>query len=137
MRRARRIFAAGAAAIAALAASPPCSDAQARTPATELWQSSLAPTERDAELWSAQGKTLYDAGDFKQAAASFERALQLGTARPDEAALGVARAYARMGNRKQALRWLESAAERGKRKQGDGYYDAKSCVLPSLRFSSR
>lgn len=56
-----------------------------------------------------EGHALYDAGRYKEAAASFERAMQAGVARPHEAAWNVARSYAKFGNRKQALRWVEIA----------------------------
>jgi tetratricopeptide (TPR) repeat protein len=57
----------------------------------------------------SEGHDLYDAGRYKEAAASFERAMQLGVARPHEAARNVARSYAKLGNRKQAVRWAEIA----------------------------
>ena len=57
----------------------------------------------------AEGQELYDAGRYKEAAASFERAIQLGVARPHEAARSVARSYEKLGNRKQAHRWAEIA----------------------------
>jgi tetratricopeptide (TPR) repeat protein len=61
------------------------------------------------DVYVAEGRVLYDAGRYKEAAASFERALQLGVARPPEAARGVARSYEKLGNRKQAGRWADLA----------------------------
>ena len=67
------------------------------------------PTSRPPDLLMSEGRSFYDAGRYKEAAASFERAMQLGVARPHEAAWNVARSYAKLGNRKQALRWAEIA----------------------------
>jgi tetratricopeptide (TPR) repeat protein len=66
-------------------------------------------SSRPPDTLVAQGHALYDAGRYKEAAASFERAMQLGVARPHEAARNVARSYAKLGNRKQAVRWAEIA----------------------------
>ena len=67
------------------------------------------PTSRRPDILMSEGRDLYDAGRYKEAAASFERAMQLGVARPHEAARNVARSYAKLGNRKQASRWAEIA----------------------------
>ena len=85
----------------------------AQTPRAELWQSAGSPTATDAERWAEEGKSLYEAGSYKEAAASFERALQLRVVRPHDAALNVARAYARLDNRKQAFRWIAHALDLG------------------------
>ena len=67
------------------------------------------PTSRPSDSLMSQGHDLYAAGRYKDAAASFERAMQLGVERPHEAAWEVARSYAQLGNRKQAVRWQEIA----------------------------
>jgi tetratricopeptide (TPR) repeat protein len=69
----------------------------------------LLSSSRHPDILVAEGQALYDAGRYKEAAASFERAMQLGVDRPHEAARNVARSYAKLGNRKQATRWLEIA----------------------------
>lgn len=66
-------------------------------------------TTSPPDVLLSEGHALYDAGRYKEAAASFERAMQLGVARPHEAARNVARSYAKLGNRKQASRWAEIA----------------------------
>jgi tetratricopeptide (TPR) repeat protein len=66
-------------------------------------------SSRHPDILMSEGHDLYDAGRYKEAAASFERAMQLGVARPHEAARNVARSYAKLGNRKQAVRWAEIA----------------------------
>ncbi|MEP6991836.1 MAG: hypothetical protein ABJA80_12970 [bacterium] len=61
--------------------------------------------------WFAQGQAFYRAHRFRESVAAFERALQL---HADSAASGaryIARAYARLGNERQASRWLTHACE--------------------------
>lgn len=72
----------------------------------------LAAEDMAAERWWALAETLSAADRHRDAIAAFERAVQLG-GDASEASWRIARAYARCGNRKQALRWLESAMERG------------------------
>ena len=69
----------------------------------------ILSSSRHPDILMSEGHDLYDAGRYKAAAASFERAMQAGVARPHEAAWNVARSYAKLGNRKQALRWAEIA----------------------------
>lgn len=89
--------------------------AGAQVPADET-RSVLAPRGvvdllgiRHPDLLMSEGHALYDAGHYKEAAASFEQAMQLGVSRPHLAAKKVAQSYARLGNRKQARRWAEIA----------------------------
>jgi len=76
-------------------------------------EDSRIPSSREPAVLVSEGEALYDAARYKEAAASFERAIQLGAARPHEAAWKVARSYAKLGNRKQALRWAEIAERLG------------------------
>ena len=73
---------------------------------------SLAAEDTSAERWWVLGETLSAADRHREAIAAFERAVQLG-GDASEASWRIARAYARCGNRKQALRWLASAREQG------------------------
>jgi tetratricopeptide (TPR) repeat protein len=82
-------------------------------PAVSLRLSPPDPNERAAEQWTSRGGALYDSSRYRESIASFERALQLRAGRPDEQAWNIARAYAHLGNRKQALRWLSHALEMG------------------------
>lgn len=97
----------------ALAAVTSISNAQipagASRSAPVLSPSPDSPTSRHPDILMSEGRELFDAGRYKEAAASFERAMQLGVERPHEAAWNVARSYAKLGNRKQAVRWAEIA----------------------------
>lgn len=57
--------------------------------------------------------TVAESRQYRESIASFERALQLHTGSPGQHAWNIARAYAHLGNRKQALRWLTHALELG------------------------
>jgi tetratricopeptide (TPR) repeat protein len=83
--------------------------------AAEHWTglSTTPANERIAEHWTTRGRALYDSSRYRESIASYERALQLGVGRPEEGAWNIARGYARLGNRKQALRWLGHALELG------------------------
>jgi tetratricopeptide (TPR) repeat protein len=84
------------------------------TPTAELARALVrAPNERAAARWSSRGRALYDSSRYRESIASFELALTLGADRPGEEAWNIARGYARLGNRKQALRWLSHALEMG------------------------
>lgn len=63
--------------------------------------------------WFARGVSLYDVSRYRESVAAFERALQLHVVNAPEGAWNVARGYARLGNRKQALRWLAHARDMG------------------------
>jgi hypothetical protein len=66
-------------------------------------------SEGHPDILMSEGHDLYDAGRYKEAAASFEQAMMLGVAKPHVAARKVAQSYERLGNRKQAVRWTEIA----------------------------
>ena len=78
-----------------------------------------APGDRDAEIpttgqqWFVRGNSFYVERRYRESVAAFERALQLHVANAPEAAWNVARGYARLGNRKQTLRWLSHARDMG------------------------
>lgn len=69
--------------------------------------------EQVPEHWYSYGRALYHAARYRQSVAAFERAMQLGGA-PD-APWDIARAYASLGRRKQALRWLGTSLASGER----------------------
>ena len=77
-----------------------CDDPEARAPNT-------------GQEWFALGDALYAENRYRESIAAFERALQLHVANAPEAAGKVARGYARLGNRKQTLRWLAHAHDMG------------------------
>jgi tetratricopeptide (TPR) repeat protein len=84
------------------------------TPAADLAREMITtPNERVAARWSSRGRALYDSSRYRESIASFELALKFGAGHPGDEAWNIARAYARLGNRKQALRWLSHALDMG------------------------
>ena len=69
------------------------------------------------EQWSARGLALYDSCRYRESIAAFERAMQLRARATDDGAWHIARAYAQLGNKKQALRWLAHARQLGFRNE--------------------
>jgi tetratricopeptide (TPR) repeat protein len=69
------------------------------------------------EQWIARGHELYVASRYRESIAAFERALQLSVDGGADGAWNVSRAYAQLGNRKQALRWLTHARQMGFRNE--------------------
>ena len=78
--------------------------------------------------WIAYGRALYDAGRYRESVAAFERGIQLHADDAPNGAWNIARGYARLGNRKQTLRWLAHARELGFRDdratRGERAFDA-------------
>lgn len=81
--------------------------------AFERWEQAIASNSRAPDEWRAVGQALYGAGKYREAIAAFERGLALRASGSSSDAWHVARAYAQLGNRKQALRWLAHARQLG------------------------
>ena len=83
--------------------------------AAELWREALLIDDRAGAHWLAMGDVLLHAERHREAAAAYQRAIQLDARLRERGTRGVARAYARMGDDRQAVRWLEQAIQLGVR----------------------
>jgi tetratricopeptide (TPR) repeat protein len=83
--------------------------------AAEQWREALLIDERVGADWLAMGDVLLNAERHREAAAAYQRAIQVDARLRERATRGVARAYARMGDDRQAVRWLEQAIQLGVR----------------------
>jgi predicted Zn-dependent protease len=83
--------------------------------AADLWRDALLLDDRSGADWLALGDVLLQADRYREAAASYLRAIQADERLTLRATRDVARAYARMGNDRQAVRWLEQAIRLGVR----------------------
>ena len=83
--------------------------------AAELWRDALLLDDRTGTEWLELGDVLLEAERHREAAAAYERAIQVDARLTLRATRAVARAYARMGNDRQAVRWLEQAIRLGAR----------------------
>lgn len=92
--------------------------------AAELWRSALLVDGSVGEHWAAMADAMYRAERYGEAVAAYQRAIQLGALPARAGALDVARAYAQLGNAKQAARWAELARRArdvgSRRTVGDG-----------------
>lgn len=94
--------------------------------ASELWHWAVAADDRTPDHWWKLGVALFNASRHRESIAAYERALQLGAGDPATGAWQIARAYARRGDRTQALRWLEHATALG--------FDARAAVRQEPSF---
>jgi Tfp pilus assembly protein PilF len=79
----------------------------------DLLDRAIASNPSTAAQWSTLGNRFYEEHRYRDAVASFERSMQLEGAASADAAWNIARSYAQLGNRKQAVRWLTHARELG------------------------
>ena len=88
-------------------------EATTRPGAIEALQDALLINANAPEDWYALGRALYAENRDRESIAAFERAMQFGTVHAHDAPWRIARAYARIGNRRQALRWAEHSIASG------------------------
>jgi tetratricopeptide (TPR) repeat protein len=81
--------------------------------AASLWREALLGDERVAAHWLAYGDVLSRAERHREAVAAYQRAMQLDAGLARDGSWNVALAYAREGNERQAVRWLEQALRAG------------------------
>jgi len=81
--------------------------------AADLWRDALLADDRVAAHWLTLGDALSRAERHREAVAAYQRAIQLDAQLTREGTRSVARAYARMGDDRQAVRWLELALRAG------------------------
>jgi tetratricopeptide (TPR) repeat protein len=81
--------------------------------AAELWRDALLMDGHDGAEWMALGEVLSRAERHVEAVAAYERAIQIDASLSRSASYEVARAYARMDDDRQTVRWLEQALRYG------------------------
>jgi tetratricopeptide (TPR) repeat protein len=83
--------------------------------AAELWRDALLLDDRNGAHWLTLGDVLVRADRHREAAAAYQRAIQVDARLTERGTHSVARAYAKMGDDRQAVRWLEQALRLGAR----------------------
>lgn len=83
--------------------------------AAELWRDALLIDDRSAAHWLALGDVLLQAERHREAVGAYLRAVQVDARVTERGTRGVARSYARMGDDRQAIRWVEQALRLGVR----------------------
>jgi tetratricopeptide (TPR) repeat protein len=93
--------------------------AEAKTAAKE-WKDSAAAWQRvveanpvNAGFWSEFANAAYESKDYRKAIAAYEKAMALGAGFPSNAAYNIACCYALLGEKEQALKWLDKSFDMG------------------------
>ena len=81
--------------------------------AAERWRDALLLDDRTGADWLALGDVLVRADRHREAAAAYQRAIQVDARLTEVGTRGVARAFAEMGDDRQAVRWLEQVLRLG------------------------
>lgn len=95
------------------------SQAEAKTAAKQwkdaapLWQRVVAANPVNGRFWSQLATVLYEAKDYRGAIPAYEKAMELGSGFPSSAAYNIACCYALLGEKEQALKWLEKSFDMG------------------------
>jgi hypothetical protein len=83
------------------------------TDAAPLWQKVVESNPVNAEFALRLATALFQAKNYRAAIPAYERALALGADFPSSMAYNIACAYALLGEKEQALQWLEKSFEMG------------------------
>jgi hypothetical protein len=99
--------------------------------------SAIAAQPGEGEEWVARANDLFRAERYKESIAAYQRSMQLRAPRAHESAWHIARAYARLGNAKQARRWLMHARQLGFDDESAIAADPEIRALPQPERRSR
>ena len=116
------------------------SRAQAKTQSREwaeaasLWEIIVQMNPVEGEFWGQLAEAYYQNKEYRKAAQAYEKALDLGDGLPSNANYNIARCYAQLGDKDQAMKWLEKSFDLGFRSLTKAQTDAD---LQSLRNDAR
>src|SRR6185295_15134101 len=105
--------------------------------AAQLWAkvAQLNPVEGD--VWDQLAKARYETRDYRGAIPAFEKAFELGSDFPCRQAYNVARCYGMLGEKEQAMKWVEKAFALGYRRLDVARNDpALSLLHSNARFQT-
>jgi tetratricopeptide (TPR) repeat protein len=81
--------------------------------AAVLWQRVTEANPVNARFWDQLANALYQSKDYRKSIAAYEKALELRNGFPSDAAYNIACCYALLGEKENALRWLEKSFDMG------------------------
>ena len=93
--------------------------AEAKTAAKEwkdaatAWQRVVESNPVNARFWSLLADASYESKDYRKAISAYEKALDLGAGFPSNLAYNIACCYALLGEKEQAMKWLEKSFDMG------------------------
>lgn len=92
------------------------SDAKEWKAAIALWERVVHRNPVTGEYWYELAEARYNSADYREAIPAYEHALKLGAGYPASRARDVARCYSMMGDKEQAIKWLDRAFALGYRR---------------------
>src|SRR5215813_11682874 len=115
-------------------------DAQAKTTARQwdeavtLWDQVVRANPVQVSYWLSLAGAAYQAKNYRKAIPAYEKVIELRGGLPANAAYNIACCYALMGEKEQALQWLQKAFDMGFRNVANAQTDPN---LQSLRDDAR
>jgi tetratricopeptide (TPR) repeat protein len=79
--------------------------------AAALWEKIVRMNPVEGRFWDQLARAHYNAKDYRKSIPAYEKVIELGYGDPANAAYNIACDYALLGEKEQALRWLEKAFE--------------------------
>lgn len=77
--------------------------------AAVLWEKIVKANPFQARFWNQLALSYFNAKDYRKSISAYEKQIELGYGLPANAAYKVACAYALLGEKEQAIKWLEKA----------------------------
>ncbi len=102
--------------------------------AAALWEQVLNYNSVEGRFWYQLANARHQAKEFRKAIPAYEKVIELGWGTPANAAYNIACAYALLGEKEAALKWLEKSFQIGYRGVENARRDAD---LESLRADER
>jgi tetratricopeptide (TPR) repeat protein len=89
------------------------SEAREWKEAAAAWQRVVEANPVNAGFWNSLADAAYGNKDYRRAISAYEKALELGAGFPSNAAYNIACCYALLGEKEQALTWLQKSFDMG------------------------
>lgn len=110
-------------------------DAQAKSTARQwdeasaLWDQVVRANPVQVNYWLALANAAYQAKNYRKAVPAYEKVIELGGGLPANAAYNIACCYALMGEKDQAVQWLQKSLDMGFRNLANAQTDTDLQVL--------
>jgi tetratricopeptide (TPR) repeat protein len=92
--------------------------------AVSLFERAVEANPVNGHYWNRLARARYDAKDYRASIAAYEKVIELGQGYPWAAAYNIACCHALLGDKEQALKWLEKSFTMGWRRLNEARADA-------------